>query len=334
MARIVVAIGGNALGDNPDDQVNRIRQATTSLADLVEEGHEVVFTHGNGPQVGVISSAFEKAHEVSSAIPAIALPECTAMSQGYIGYHLQQQLGDELRRRGISKPVISVVTQVEVDPRDLAFSDPTKPIGLHVDEATAATLMSDSVEPPIVYKEDSGRGWRRVVASPKPISIIESETVSKLVDEGVIVIACGGGGIPVVRSDDSANDSDRGNSRGNTGFRGIPAVIDKDLASKTLAEAINADTLVIATTVPNVMTDFHGPQPQLLHLIDADSLEQLIAEGQFAEGSMLPKVQAAIEFARSSRTQVGSDGRREAIICSLGQIGDAVAGNAGTHVRG
>jgi carbamate kinase len=311
MSRIVIALGGNALGDTPQEQRERIDASTPSLIGLISQGHEIIVSHGNGPQVGMLSLAFDLAARHSDRVPVMDLPECTAMSQGYIGYHLQQGIKKELRRQGMPWHVATVVTQVEVDPADPAFADPTKPIGGFYDEATAHRLMAQT--PGLVLREDAGRGGRRVVASPRPVEIVERDSILNLLDHEFIVIACGGGGIPVVRDRDGD-------------YQGVPAVIDKDLASARLAETVGADDMVILTAVDKVALDWGTPRQRDLDELDVDTAERYARAGHFGVGSMLPKVLAAVEFVRSS------PGRR-AVICSLEKAPLAMSGRGGTVIH-
>lgn len=311
MSRIVIALGGNALGDTPAEQQERIAAAAPSLVGLIAQGHEIIVTHGNGPQVGAIHQAFDRAARQDPAVPAMPLTECTAMSQGYIGYHLQQGLLAELRRVGMPWHVATVVTQVEVDPADPAFGRPTKPIGAFTDEATARARMA--ADPGLTMVEDSGRGWRTVVASPRPVQIVERDSILNLLDHEFVVIACGGGGVPVVRD-------------GRGDLHGVPAVIDKDFAAAALAEAVGADVLFILTAVDRVALDFGTPEQRDLDELDPTTALAYAAQGQFGAGSMLPKVQAAAQFAASGA------GRR-AVICSLDRAPEAMQGRSGTVVR-
>ena len=311
MSRIVIALGGNALGTTAQEQRDCIDAATPSLVGLIAQGHEIIVSHGNGPQVGAINLAFDVAAQHTDKVTAMDLPECTAMSQGYIGYHLQQGLAKELRRVGMPWHVASVVTQVEVSGGDRAFDRPTKPIGAFYDEATAAAQMAAT--PGLVMVEDSGRGWRRVVASPRPVDIVERDSILNLLDHEFIVVACGGGGVPVVR--DESGD-----------LHGVAAVIDKDFASAKLAEAVGADYLFILTAVDRVAVDFGTPQQQDLEELDLATAQRYIDEGQFAAGCMLPKVQAAMEFAATG------PGRR-AVICSLEKAPLAMRGESGTAIH-
>lgn len=311
MSRIVIALGGNALGNNPQEQRERIAASAPSLVGLIALGHEIILSHGNGPQVGAISLAFDTASRHSERVTAMDLPECTAMSQGYIGYHLQQGINRELRARRMPWHVATVVTQVEVAADDPAFAAPTKPIGGFYDEEAARDLMAK--DPELVMAEDAGRGWRRMVASPRPVGIVERDSVLNLLDHEFIVIACGGGGIPVVR--DEHGD-----------YRGVPAVVDKDFASARLAEAVGADYLFILTAVDKVAVNWGRPDQTDLDDLDVTTARRYIDEGHFGAGSMLPKVQAAVEFAG------GGVGRR-AVICSLDKAPLAMTGRSGTVIH-
>lgn len=306
MARIVVALGGNALGNSANEQLSRAQLAAKSIADLIVQGHKVVIAHGNGPQVGQIRLAFEK----NDAKEVMPLAECIAMSQGYIGYHLQQAIDEELVSRGVENvPVISMLTQVVVDAEDPAFQHPTKPIGGYYTEAVAMELMATTATP---YQEDSGRGWRRVVPSPKPIDIYEKVSLKTLVDAGQVVIACGGGGIPVVYH--------------GTRYEGVDAVIDKDFAASKMATLIEADVFVILTAVDCVYVNFGKENQQALKEISLVDMQKYIAEKQFPAGSMLPKVEAACEFVSSGK-------EKTAIIANLEQVAQAITAEAGTIIR-
>ena len=292
--KIVLALGGNALGDDLAGQMKAVKITSQAIVDLIAQGHEVIVTHGNGPQVGMINQAFEAAAKTEAHSPMLPMSVCVALSQGYIGYDLQNALREELLSRGINKPVATLVTQVEVDANDPAFLNPTKPIGSFFTE-----------------KEDAGRGYRRVVASPKPVDIIEKETVKALVDAGQVVITVGGGGIPVIRE---------GNH-----LRGASAVIDKDWASARLAEMIDADMLIILTAVEKVAINFGKENEQWLDRLSLSDAERFIEEGHFAKGSMLPKVEAAASFARS---RAG----REALITVLSKAKEGIEGKTGTVI--
>ena len=309
MARIVVALGGNALGDTPPEQRERAAEAAGALAGLIRQGNEIVVAHGNGPQVGMIHLGLSHSAADGVIKAEIPFPECGAMSQGYIGYHLQNAILRRLRAEGLPHGVATVVTQVEVDAADPAFRNPTKPIGSFYSEAEARARMAAGDG---VYREDAGRGWRKVVPSPLPVDIVEKESILALLRGGFVVVACGGGGIPVVK-------------RGDGYYEGAPAVIDKDYASECLAEAADADVLLILTAVDRVCINFGKPDQKPLREITAAEAERYAAEGQFAPGSMLPKVKAAVKFAKSK------PGRR-AVICSLEKAALALSGESGTAV--
>ena len=311
--RIVVALGGNALGNNPAEQIEKVGNAAKSLLGLIEQGNEIIITHGNGPQVGMIQNAFAAAHEAIGT-PAIDLPECGAMSQGYIGYHLQQGIGRELHKRYKRWHVATVVTQMEVDPDDPAFQNPTKPIGPFLTKEQAEAEQAE--HPEMTFAEDSGRGYRRVVASPEPKKIVEATSILNLLDNEFIVIACGGGGIPVVR-----DYSDKG------AYKGIAAVIDKDAGGELLAEDCQADVLFLLTAVEKVAINFNTPEQRDLDELTADEAEKLADEGQFGKGSMEPKVRAAIKFARSRKG-------RTCIIGALDKAAETMACLSGTRITG
>ena len=300
MSKIVIALGGNALGKTPQEQHDLIEKTVKHVVDLVEDGNQIVITHGNGPQVGMIYDSMQK--------EKMPFAESGAMSQGYIGYQLQQTLKDELNNRGIEKSVVTVVTQVEVDPKDNAFKNPTKPIGefLTKEEATKRAKKEKAV-----YKEDSGRGYRKVVASPMPKKILELNTIEKLVNDGTIVIACGGGGVPVVMTKKD-------------GYEGIDAVIDKDRTSALLAKEINADELLILTAVDQVSLNFNKKNEEKLSKLSVSDARVAIRNEEFGEGSMLPKIEAACYFA--SKTG------KKAIISSLEKARDAIDGKNGTLI--
>ncbi|MFC0276654.1 carbamate kinase [Enterococcus devriesei] len=308
MSKIVIALGGNALGNSANEQLTKAELAAKSIANLISDGHQVVIAHGNGPQVGKIRLAFEETSK--TAEDTMPFPECTAMSQGYIGYHLQQAIDEELVARGLADiPVVSMLTQVVVDPKDPAFANPTKPIGGYYSEDEAKKLMAESDD---VYVEDAGRGWRRVVPSPKPVDIYEKISLKTLVDAGQVVIACGGGGIPVIYQ--------------GTRYKGVDAVIDKDFAAAKMAALIDADVFIILTAVDHVFVNFGKENQKALENTSVAEMKKYIAEDQFAPGSMLPKVEAAINFAESKA------GRR-AIIASLEKASETLGGNSGTTVQ-
>ena len=308
--RIVIALGGNALGKTAQEQLRLVTETARPIVDLIEAGNEVVVAHGNGPQVGMINLGLSTAAESGAIQGDMPFPECGAMSQGYIGYHLQQGMRRTLRASGMPWQVATVVTQVVVDPDDPAFDEPTKPIGAFYDEAAAQQMMRD--DPSLRMREDSGRGWRRVVASPKPVDIAERRSILNLLDSEYIVIACGGGGVPVVR--DSHGD-----------YYGVDAVIDKDFASACLAEAVGADYLFILTAVDHVCLNFGTPEQRELDELHVDEAETYLRAGQFGAGSMQPKVAAAVQFVRSGW-------RRRAVIASLEQAPAAMRGESGTRI--
>lgn len=307
--KIVLALGGNALGDDLAGQMQAVTQTAQAIVDLIAQGHQVVVTHGNGPQVGMINLAFEAAAKTEAHTPMLPMSVCVALSQGYIGYDLQNALREALLARGMSVPVATVITQVEVDAADEAFRDPSKPIGSFFSAAEAKLLIRQGY----TLKEDAGRGYRRVVASPEPVDIIEKETVKALMDAGQVVITVGGGGIPVVRE---------GNH-----LRGVSAVIDKDRASARLAATIDADMLIILTAVEKVAINFGQANQQWLDRLSLSDTDRFIAEGHFAKGSMLPKVEAAAAFARSR------PGRR-ALITMLSKAREGIEGKTGTLIEG
>lgn len=308
--KIVVALGGNALqsGNGPataEAQLEVVKNTCEHIAEISERGYEVAVVHGNGPQVGRILLASETAKDVTPAMP---FDVCGAMSQGYIGYHLQQALKFALKKRGKSTPVVTLATQVVVDGEDPGFKNPTKPIGPFYSEEEAKAMAA---EKGYDFKEDAGRGWRRVVASPIPRKIVEIDSVRKLWDS-TIVITCGGGGIPVVEKADGS-------------LEGVAAVIDKDFAAELLAEEVGADALIILTEVEKVAINFNKPnQENLDHMTYAEA-EKYCEEGQFAPGSMLPKVQAAMKFVKANPD-------KKAIITSLDKAIVALEGNTGTVI--
>jgi len=306
--RIVVALGGNALGNTPQEQLELVRATSKPIVDLIEAGHEVVLAHGNGPQVGMINLAMQIASESKSGMPEMPLPECGAMSQGYIGYHLQNALYEEMKKRKINIPVAALATQVIVSADDPAFSAPSKPIGLFYTEEKARQLEA---EKKWTLVEDAGRGWRRIVPSPKPVDIVERESIKALVERGHLVIAVGGGGIPVIEED----------------FRliGVAAVIDKDFASAKLAEILDADYLIMLTGVDQVAIHYGKPNETWLSEISVTEAQQYIREEHFAPGSMLPKVEAAISFAESKPG-------RKAMITSLEKAKAGIEGKTGTVI--
>ncbi|WP_154059991.1 carbamate kinase [Klebsiella grimontii] len=305
--KIVLALGGNALGDDLAGQMQAVRHTARTIVDLIALGHQVVVTHGNGPQVGMINQAFEAAAKTEAHTPMLPMSVCVALSQGYIGYDLQNAIREELLSRQLDIPVATLITQVEVDANDEAFLNPTKPIGSFFSKEEAEKLSQNGY----IMKEDAGRGYRRVVASPKPVDIIEKHTVKALMDDCHVVITVGGGGIPVIRE---------GNH-----LRGASAVIDKDWASAKLAETIDADLLIILTAVEKVAINFGKPGEQWLDNLSLRDAERFIAEGHFAKGSMLPKVEAAAAFARSRPG-------RQALITMLSKAKEGIEGKTGTII--
>jgi carbamate kinase len=306
--KIVVALGGNALGNTPEEQKKLVKHTADSVADLIEQGHEVSIVHGNGPQVGMIQSAFDEAARQKENIPVMPLPECGSMSQGYIGFHLQNAIRNALEGRGIDRDIATIVTQTVVDKEDKAFKDPSKPIGAFYSEPVIRTLQQETGLP---YVEDSGRGYRFVVASPKPTDILERNSIQALIDKDTVVIAAGGGGIPVVKE--------------NGTYRGVPAVIDKDASSALLAEIIDADAFIILTAVPRVMVNFNKPDQKEIARMNVAEAKAYIEEGQFPKGSMLPKVEAAIDF-------VTKKPHSRAIIAALEDAKKALDGSTGTII--
>ena len=311
MSRIVIALGGNALGNTPEEQQEKVANAAASIVGFVKQGHEVIIGHGNGPQVGMINNAMDFSNKNGGKTPAMPFPECGAMSQGYIGYHLQNAILRELKKQNINKNVLTVVTQVEVSKDDKAFDNPTKPIGSFISEQEAKEIMA--AKPELIFKEDAGRGWRRVVPSPLPIDIVEKDSILQLVSNGNIVIACGGGGIPVVKN-------------GEGDYQGVAAVIDKDFASEKLAELVDADYLFILTAVDRVCINFNKPDQKELKEISVNEADELSAQGHFAPGSMLPKVVACKTFAQSKQG-------RKAVIVSLEKATMAMSGESGTVIK-
>ncbi|MCI1721485.1 MAG: carbamate kinase [Lachnospiraceae bacterium] len=308
--RIVIALGGNALGNTLPEQMVAVKTTAKALCDLIEEGHQVVVVHGNGPQVGMINNAMSALSREDEKQPNTPLSVCVAMSQAYIGYDLQNALREELRNRGfVRTPVCTVVTQVRVDPDDPAFQNPSKPIGRFLSKEDAEAQAQKYGH---IMKEDAGRGYRRVVASPKPQEIVELDAISSLVDAGKIVIACGGGGIPVTMN---------GNH-----LKGASAVIDKDFASCLLAKELDADMLIILTAVEKVAVNFGKPDEKWLSELTCEEARKYCEEGQFAPGSMLPKVQAAIDFAESAPG-------RTSMITLLEKAKDGIAGKTGTIIH-
>ena len=307
--KIVVALGGNAIlseDASSKAQQGALRNTAEYLVQFIENGDDIIISHGNGPQVGNLLLQQEAAN--SEKNPAMPLDTCVAMTQGSIGYWLQNALNQVLAERKLDKEVISVVTQVVVDENDPAFEKPSKPIGPFLSQEEAEKEMQASG---IVFKEDAGRGWRKVVPSPQPISIKEHKVIDQLVKSGVVTITVGGGGIPVIQKEN--------------GVQGVEAVIDKDFASQKLAELVQADLLVILTGVDNVYVNFNQPDQEKLEQVSVSEMKQYMEENQFAAGSMLPKVQAAIQF-------VEQYPEGKAIITSLENIGGVLTEEGGTII--
>ncbi len=308
--RIVIALGGNALGNTLPEQMKAVENTARAIVDLIEEGHDVVIVHGNGPQVGMINNAMAALSREDPTYPPCPLSVSVAMSQAYIGYDLQNALREELVRRGIeNKSVSTIVTQVRVDPDDPAFEDPSKPIGKFLSKEEADEIAAKTG---YIMKEDAGRGYRRYVASPKPVEIVEAGAIRTLVESGEIVITCGGGGIPVVLDNGKLN--------------GVGAVIDKDFASCLLAKELNADYLIILTAVEKVAINYRKDNEEWLDELTPRMAKEYIKQEQFAPGSMLPKVEAAVSFAES---KMG----RQALITLLEKAKDGINGKTGTRVH-
>lgn len=307
--RLVIALGGNALGKSPEEQLRLVKTTASTIVDLVEEGYDVVVGHGNGPQVGMVNLAFEYSANNGSGTPLMPFPECGAMTQGYIGYHLQQAVGCELARRNIKRSVVSVVTQVVVDPKDKAFKKPTKPVGMFYFKEDAERMMKETG---YTFVEDAGRGWRRVVPSPIPKKIVELPVVEQLVSKHNIVITVGGGGIPVVEKVAGS-------------YEGVAAVIDKDRASALLALELKADMLVILTAVDRVSINYRQPNQFDLSQMTISQAKKYIRQGHFAPGSMLPKVESCMSFVEN--TECGT-----ALITSLEKAREALRGETGTRI--
>ena len=311
MSKIVIALGGNALGNTPEEQMDKLERVAKVIVKLIKEGNKIVLTHGNGPQVGQIALAMEYAHQGSVNTPLMPFAECGSMSQGYIGYQLQQALQDEMERQKVKKGCVTVITQVLVAANDPAFQNPTKPIGAFYSKEQADELTKMKG---YTFVSDAGRGFRRVVPSPKPIDIIESRAIKKLVDDDIVVIAVGGGGIPVIKNDKKEL------------LEGVDAVIDKDLSSALLGELIDADILLILTAIDKVYLNFNTPEQKALDILTTTDARKYIQNDEFAKGSMLPKVEACIKFVNSSK--------KLAIITSLDEAAEALSSNVGTKIVG
>ena len=305
MARYVVSLGGNALGNNSEEQKKALVKVADAIVDLIIDNNEVAIVHGNGPQVGMINLAFETSKET----PNMPFPECGAMSEGYIGYHIQNALYNALSAKGVNKTVATVVTQVLVDPKDPLFLSPSKPLGSFYSKEEAEKI---ALEKGYAMKEDAGRGYRRVVPSPLPIDIVEKDTILKLVSTNDIVICVGGGGIPVIKEDNK--------------LVGVAAVIDKDYASALVAELVDTDYLVILTAVPNVYLNYRQENEKKLEYVNLDEMKEYLQSDYFAKGSMYPKVNACIKF-------LSNTNGKTAIIAALEDAELAFQEKAGTIIK-
>ena len=305
--KIVIALGGNALGNTLAEQMVAVKSTAKAIVDLIEKGNDVIISHGIGPQVGMINSAMTEFHKTNKKYSICPMSVCVAMSQGYIGYDLQNAIREELLNRNINKGVSTIITQVEVDSKDSAFDNPTKPIGAFMTKEEADSIIKEGKK----VIEDSGRGYRRVVASPKPIGIVEVETIKALVESGQVVIAGGGGGIPVV-------------SEGNH-LKGVGAVIDKDYASCVLAKSIDADCFIILTSIEKVAINFGKENEKWLDEVTTKEMREYVSQGHFAPGSMKPKVEAAIECAESKEG-------RYSLITLLEKAKYGIEGKTGTKI--
>ncbi len=303
MKKIVIALGGNALGETPSKQKEIVASVAKQIVPIISKGYQVILSHGNGPQVGLINLAFFEGNKHNDKVYEMPFSECGAMSEGYIGYHLQNALQNELNKQGINKSVVSVISEVEVDKNDEAFKNPTKPIGGFYSKEETLKLEGN-------FKEDSGRGYRKVVASPKPIKVLQQDAISNLINNGFIVISCGGGGIPVINN--------------NGKYEGIDAVIDKDFAAAKLANDIEADILLILTAVNEVKINFNKENEKAIFKASVQEMIQYNKQGHFASGSMKPKVEACINFVNKAN--------RLAIITSIEKANDALDGVAGTII--
>ena len=307
--RIVIALGGNALGKNLPEQMQAVKETSKAIADLIEAGHQVVIAHGNGPQVGMIQNAFAAYRKQEPSADVMPLSMCVAMSQGYIGYDLQNALKEELLNRGLQQGVATVLTQVVVDENDPAFRHPTKPIGAFMAKEEAEKMAREKGWNVV---EDAGRGWRQVVASPKPLAVVELTTIKTLAEAGSVVIACGGGGIPVMEQ--------------GYNLRGASAIIEKDLATGLLAKEIDADVMMILTSVDNVTLNFGTDKEEPIHHMTIDEAKAYMDQGQFEFASMLPKVSASVNFLEAGKG-------RKAIITSLDKAEESLTGEAGTTIE-
>ncbi len=300
--RIVIALGGNALGSDPISQLNNAKLTAKKILPIIKDGHEVIITHGNGPQVGLINLAFEEGKKINSKVYDMPFSECSAMSEGYIAYHLKESIQNELIKENVGKSVSALVTTVLVDKNDPAFLNPTKPIG-------SFYSYDEIKDSPFPFKEDSGRGYRRVIASPKPVKILEEEEIKTLISNGFIVISCGGGGIPIIKE--------------NNEIKGIDAVIDKDYVSSKLASDIDADCLLILTAVKNAKINFNKENEEDLFKVKREKMEEYLKNGEFKDGSMKPKVEASLNFLKNRKSGI-------AIITDIENAYDALNLKTGT----
>lgn len=307
--KIVVSLGHDALGYTTMEQWDAVRKTVKALADIVEAGYQLTITHSNGPQVSMIHKAMAELKRVNAAYTAVPMCVCSAMSQGYVGYDIQNTLRSELLERGIAKPVSTILTQVTVDPYDEAFYEPDKIIGRYMTKEEAEVELQKGN----YVKEEPGKGFRRVVAAPKPIDIVEIETIRTLAEADQVVIACGGGGIPVIEQ--------------NHALKGASAVIEKDRIAGKLAADLQADILIILTNVSNVYKNYQTAQQEAISVMKTDEAKAYIEDGQFGKTDMLPKIEAAIAYLEKKQ-----DGK--VIITSLTQAHEAVMGNAGTLITG
>ena len=305
---VVIALGGNALGNSPQEQLELVKNTAKHIVDMIADGVNVVVSHGNGPQVGMINNAFAYAAANDGKTPEMPFPEAGAMSQGYIGYQLSQAILNDLKSRGIMRSTACIVTQTVVDEDDPAFQNPTKPVGAFMDEETAKAKAEAMG---ITVKEDAGRGWRQVVASPIPKRIVEFDAVRDLVEDGYVVVSTGGGGVPVFETEN--------------GYVGTPAVIDKDRSSALMAAELGADMLIILTAVEKVCINFNTPEQEQISEMTVSQAREYIAQGQFAPGSMLPKVEACIEY-------VEKFPEGKALITSLECAAAGLRGETGTVI--
>lgn len=309
MSKIVIALGGNALGKTPSEQLSILEGVSKVIVDLIEKGNKVILTHGNGPQVGQISLAMEYASNGSVGTPSMPFAECGSMSEGYIGYHIEQSIMNELNKRDIDKSIVTLITEVLVDKNDGCFKNPTKPIGMFYIKEEASVIES---EKGYIFKEDAGRGYRRVVPSPIPKKILNDKVIKKLVEDDVIVICAGGGGVPVIMEDNL--------------LKGVDAVIDKDKSASLLAKEVDADVLLILTAVDKVYLNYNKENMTELDTITVEEARKYISDNEFAPGSMLPKIEACISFVENRN--------KTAIITSLECASDALEHKNGTVIKG